>query len=583
MKRYKIFINLMALSIFLFSISCSSNNMNQEISSQEFAGKVNKIKIKYEDYYKVVRNERETFFLEHNANPSPTESKILEDKAWNMITEGYFLKNLFQKEKIIVSQREMIDSLKTNIPDIIKRSPKFMNEEGNFDFSLYEKSLLTNKPIDLNWLKQYYFVSYIPMAKLKNKIISRRPISDKELKSFYFAKNTSCDAYIVDFPYSNYYDKIQLSQKDIDDYYQKNISSFENPAQCKLQWAIFPINADTEDSLYAKNIADSLYNELLGGASFPIMASKFSDGGYADKKGSAGFMELDYFSPEIKAILAKAELNKPLKPMYHNRSFFIFLIQERTEKMVKILVLQTNIKPTPKTINRIKDRIKQFRELSQEIGFGNAGYEYHINITIQDSVSINDFNLKNIGYSENVIRRCLMSTPGTVFEPIKNDNLEAFIVFYVDQNTPRTLKRLNEVNDQILEKLQTEKSRIYAIKDAENYIKNLSNKENVLSDNPQNPVKIINNYNWNSALNNNYDRIYNKMLLSNQYPNGFIYSLNDKVIVTYAKAFSPVSFDQFIYQKTQLSQELKNEDAQIFFQDYLDKERKKAKIKDFRK
>ena len=66
-----------------------------------------------------------------------------------------------------------------NIPEIVKKSPQFNTAAGEFNLDAYESSLVNNKPVDLSWLKNFYYTSYIPMAKLKQQIIKNRKISEE--------------------------------------------------------------------------------------------------------------------------------------------------------------------------------------------------------------------------------------------------------------------------------------------------------------------------------------------------------------------------------------------------------------------
>ncbi|HOE91861.1 MAG TPA: peptidylprolyl isomerase, partial [Candidatus Cloacimonadota bacterium] len=96
------------------------------------------------------------------------------------------------------------------------------------------------------------------------------------------------------------------------------------------------------------------YQILSDGRDFSLIAGKYSDGLYAKNKGYAGYMELKTFPKSIRQSLEEAEINMVLPPYYMNGSYYIFKLTERTVSMVKLMIVQVDIKATDYTIKRIK-------------------------------------------------------------------------------------------------------------------------------------------------------------------------------------------------------------------------------------
>jgi len=552
------------------------------MAEQEFVGKVNKHQIKTTDYMLIVKSEYESFFLEHNASPNPQEQKIIEQKAWNRITEGYIIKDIFDKYKIKVSTKELIDTLKNNIPEVIKKAPQFNINNGEFDYTAYENSLINNKPVDLSWLKSFYYSSYIPMAKLKKQVINNRSIREDEIKKQYIAQQNIINGQAVIFNNNDYKNETEVSAQEIQDYYRNHITEFEIKAGCHLKWVKFPIRADRSDSLLAKNTADSLYQVLRKGSDFAVIASKYSDGVYNTKKGYAGYMELNIFPEEIRNSLSQADINQILPPYFMNGSYYIFQLTEKTVSMVKLMVVQIDIKPTAQTHARIKNDIQKFREMCNNIGFDSAVREFRYQVFEKDSLSINNVFIPEFGPSENVVRLALRTPAGTVFDPIKNDKLKTYVVFYVQRNTVRSFRKLQDVSEQIIEIISQDKARDFTYQKAQNWLKACSGKLIWQAQTDGKEIIELKDFDLNSTINNNLYPDFNFTILSHDKNNPVLVKEKDCTLIGIINQSKTVSMLDYPLYKERIKARLQQINQDKYFDEFLKTEKAKAKVKDYR-
>ena len=114
--------------------------------------------------------------------------------------------------------------------------------------------------------------------------------------------------------------------------------------------------------------------------------------------------------------------------------------------MVKLMIIQVDVKATKQTNERITNNIKKFREMGSNIGFDLAAREFQYEVFEKDSLTVNNVFLPGIGVSENIIRTSLRMQPGVIFDPISMMNLIVILCF-MSLETLRTIKRLSEVSD----------------------------------------------------------------------------------------------------------------------------------------
>jgi len=552
------------------------------LANPEYIGKINKHKIKTTEYMLLTKNEFESFAIEHGATPTVQEQILLKEKAWNKLVEGYILKDIYKKYKISVSSNELLDTLRLNPPEVIKKSPQFYTKNGEFDFDKYEKSLKDNKPVDLDWVKQYYYISYIPYAKLKKQVISNRKISEEEIVRQYIAERNEIEGKAIIFKNDDFKENIDISQDEIIAYYRRHISDYEIPASCHLKWVKFPVQADRTDSLFAKAKADSLYQILSDGRDFSLIAGKYSDGVYAKNKGYAGYMELKTFPKSIRQSLEDAEINKVLPPYYMNGSYYIFKLTERTVSMVKLMIVQVDIKATDYTIKRINKEMEAFREMGNNVGFEVAAKEFQYSLEEKDTFNIKDVFIPGIGPSENIIRLSLRTQPGVIFEPIKNDKMNAYYVFYVHRNTPRSFKKIQDVSSNIISEISNTKSGEFTYKKALNWQKEYG--KNIMSQADSEGIEVfeLRQFRINSKINNQLYPIFNYEVL-NQGNNKVIVVKEDNcTIIAQIDQHKDVSMLDYSLYKDAIKNKLQQINQDKYFDDFMQKEKAKAKVKDYR-
>src|SRR5690554_2033240 len=176
-KMNTISISILALVLLLFLSACTSR-------PSEYVGKVNNRFITQEEYMVAQRNQFESYVLRTGLPPNDPARREISDRAFNNLVEGIIFQEQLREHRITVNQREVLDTLMTNIPDEILNSRHFQ-EDGQFDHQKYRSSLLDNDPIDLSWLIEYYSDIYVPMAKLKQRVIDNYKIPDRELQNEY--------------------------------------------------------------------------------------------------------------------------------------------------------------------------------------------------------------------------------------------------------------------------------------------------------------------------------------------------------------------------------------------------------------
>lgn len=571
------------LIIVMFLSSCASGS--------NYVGRVNKNWIQMDEYMQHYRRNYEAFMLEHNFSPDMNQRKRLADEAWQRIVDGYTLKDLFEKHNITVTQREMIDTLRTNIPEIILSSPRFLDEDGKFDREKYNLSLVSDKPENLSWLRSYYLHTYIPLKKLEYLVLSQRKISNREIRDLFTLKNTEALIEVYSFDLDYYKEpnnptmqfvnsfsnipRVSIVEKDIEDYYNENRNTFFNLPRIDLNWVLFSNLPSAKDSLNTKIMADSIYNEIKSGKVFSNFARNFSAPPYNRLQGNAGFMDINEFDNDIKRKILSTSNNDLIKPFLKDNSWWIIRVDEKTQSMARLSIIKLDILASSETIAEARRKLDKFSELCYIVGFNRAAHELLLDIHRVTDLSLENNIVPTLGNLDNIIRRAMRLPDKTIFEPILINDRQTYIIFQVEKNTPGSFKSMLEVYDDIYKIIESRKQ-----KERLEFIVNQFRGKFDVSQVPQDLIQTYNLKYYDKNF--SYEFITECLSLRQNSLTG-VYTRENNLFFARIISVNTDRSNQLTQYETEiLRKELQFLNGNDYFNNWLDRQRKKSKVRDLR-
>lgn len=238
------------------------------VNPQEFELKVQKA---YENYQAQIEEKLD----------ERTKSTIRE-QVWTEVLSDILLGKQMNELGIEVTSKELFDMVQGNNPHPQVKQAFTNPETGEFNSSAvvgflqnldndpkvkaqwidFEKALKRNQQID----KYYTLVKkglYLPTT-----------LAEKEFKG----SKTAVDFKYIYRSYASIPDSsIQLSEDEIEDYYEANKSDYEQKASRKIAYAYFPINPSTEDIEQARQWADETYIKFQNSENDSLFVNANSD------------------------------------------------------------------------------------------------------------------------------------------------------------------------------------------------------------------------------------------------------------------------------------------------------------------
>jgi hypothetical protein len=420
----------------------------------ESAGRINGVYIDKQDFVNSLRGHFTGFVLEKDRNPDEAEKNELYIKTWHDITIHVILTEYFKKYKINVTEKEVIDTLISNIPSSIMKAPIYQ-KDGQFNRSAYIAALISGKTKELDWLKRYYYEYYVPLAKLKAELQNSDLISRKELDNLYKVLNTQADIAWIVFDPSRA--EVKVSQSEIESYYHRHLTDYKVKRYAEFVWTELPVNLSQDDVNAAKIRIDSIYYEISNGKPFTMMAELYSQTASADQGGALGFVKFADLSSDLKAMLDPLERGGFTRPLRISDYWVIYQLVERTQNLVSLNEIAIKITPGADSKNRVKETAIHLRDLALQLGMETAAEEMRLTSNASGVVDKDSLWMSDSEVCAYLIDRAYTQQPGAVLEPVFSNVLQAWIVAEVKTVQPHEIKTLISVSDEIDSLLTWEK------------------------------------------------------------------------------------------------------------------------------
>jgi peptidyl-prolyl cis-trans isomerase D len=286
------------VGFFVISDLDPSSFMNRGVDYQSAAiAEVNGEKILYKDF---AQNVNDRIEQQRQQNPDP-EVEInhvqVQRDIWNEMLEDILVKQQADKAGIYVSVGELRDVLLENPPDYLRRP--FTDSLGNFDKRAYQEiitnpeSIMDRLPQNMTQMEKrtivdQYRQDLISIEEMlrKQKLMqslqmlvgsSNSIISTAFAEQEYLNNNSQATVNFIYFNPKNVSDKdIEVTDQEIQEYYNKHKSEYEQEAQRKLKFVAFKIAPNDKDSALANKNIQRISRDISSAKTFEQRDSIFT-------------------------------------------------------------------------------------------------------------------------------------------------------------------------------------------------------------------------------------------------------------------------------------------------------------------
>ncbi len=384
----------------------------KKISTQEFINHLRTLNITYDDMQRVGK--------------------------YNLLER--ILNNYISEKIIAIESKKMGLDLSDRSLFIKLSNDKKFKKDGSFSETKYEKFILTSG------LTKPFYENLIKENEIKSQLLNFYSGGFK-LPVFIVDDLYKDENRIIDIKYlslSKIYGKKLVSENEINAFYEKNKSTFEE-TQKSFKYLKLSPKTLIGDAIMNENYFKKIYlieNAILDGKDFDQITNNFKENiknipfvnseGIQKNGNSFNDIDKDIFNKIFKI----SEINTP-NFINNENNYFLVQLNEIKEEKLNL----DNKKLKDKIINQIRliNQIEKIGELISEIEenkFNNKDFE---GLATQNNEKIKSLTLKNINdisnFNSQSLERIYQSNVGSIFIlPDKNEN---FLVSILNEKKPK--------------------------------------------------------------------------------------------------------------------------------------------------
>ncbi len=384
----------------------------EKITSQEFVTYLRKVNITTEDIEKVGK------------------SNLLQRILMNYISEK-IISMESKKKGFQITDRSLFNKLKDD---------KRFQKDGKFSEIKYEKFMISNgltKPFYENLvreteMKEQLLTFYSGGIKLPTFIVNDLYKKENRSKKINYINLTKL------------YEKNEISENAIKDYYEKNKNSFEDTYKKFKYLKLSPeilIGKKILNEEFFKKI-DDIENDILDGKSFDDIASDYKEkikstdfmNSKRTQKNGKTFESIE--SNSFKEIFKIEDKNAP-KFINHNNNYY--LVEMLDSKNELITLENIRLKNSIKTQLKVIDQIEKIGKLMSEINDKKFLENDMIKLAKKNNLPVNTLTIKNINdtskFSLKLLKRIYEFGSGSIF--VLPSDKENYLVAIVEEKNPK--------------------------------------------------------------------------------------------------------------------------------------------------
>jgi peptidyl-prolyl cis-trans isomerase D len=260
------------------------------------------------------------------------EIERLRNQAFDQLVDETLLRQEYDRRGIHVSDAEIQEAARTMPLPEFMQSPE-LQTEGRFDRDKYLR-FLASPTARQGGLYQYIenrYRSEIPRQKLFDQVASAAYLSDERLWRSWQDQHDSAQVSFVSFlPDINADSSVQVSEDEIEAYYEENKARFERAARALISVVQIPRVVSAADSAAARARALQLRAEILAGTPFDSVAAREShDSVSGPQGGSLGRGGRGRFVGEFEKAAYALRVGEVSQPVLTQFGYHLIKVDER--------------------------------------------------------------------------------------------------------------------------------------------------------------------------------------------------------------------------------------------------------------
>ena len=336
--------------------------------------------------YQRVRNNINQQLQDQYDDWGAVDDREVDQMAWDELVNRILIEQELDRRGIAVTDDEIREAAQFTPPPQIAEDPQFQTD-GEFDAQLWQQ-FLASPQADQRFLLELeeYYREMIPRNKLLRQLTAGIYIPDSQLWENWREENEMVEARFIALDPEELIsdDEVDLSDQDVEAYYNENQDDFRVPTRLSIRYALLDKSPTAADSTAARERADDLYERLTDGdEDFEELAREESDDDVtADQGGDLGTVPRGEMAAPLAEFAFEAPIDEVSEPIRTASGYHLFQVTDRDDEVQEVEARQilVAIQRTEESEMELLTQADTLEQLGENLTLDEAAGEMDLQI-----------------------------------------------------------------------------------------------------------------------------------------------------------------------------------------------------------
>jgi peptidyl-prolyl cis-trans isomerase D len=300
-------------------------------------GKVNGQSIDARTYQTIVQQSINAREQQSPGNLGLEEYEQVRNQVWDQIVQSRVLEAEYRRRGITVTEDEIVQAIRNSPLAEFQNVPEFQTD-SQFDLGKYQRWLTSSIAQQYLPSLEAQYREELQRTKLLRVVTADVYLSDAALWERYRDENETVKIGLTAIVPRNVVadSAVKLTSAEVEAYYKANQDEFKRPRTAYLSFVALPRITTAADTAATRALADSVRQEIAGGAPFAEVATRESaDSASAAKGGDLGEWTKGAMDPAFDSAAFALPLKTVSKPVLSQFGYHLIEITSRKGNKAK--------------------------------------------------------------------------------------------------------------------------------------------------------------------------------------------------------------------------------------------------------
>ncbi|MEO0074826.1 MAG: peptidyl-prolyl cis-trans isomerase [candidate division WOR-3 bacterium] len=425
---------------------------SENMLAKGIVGKVGKKNITLQEYQNTFDYLAAKHKVENNVQElSKQDMERISQQTWQYVTEQKNWADILKRNKITVTDPELIEIIKANPPQDLRMREDFMTN-GEFDYQKYQEYIFAPENRLRLTLYAYELSVGLPREKFRLDVVNSYRVTSNEINDAKIKENTALKVSYLLITSKVLQEQYKPSEAEIKSYYEKNKKKYEQDKRYRVRYVFFPLTITKRDSLEVERLMQDIY-QYTRNEEFTNLIREFSD--FPTDTIARWFKIKEMDIPTQNAL---AELkNDSITPPFLTSFWQIIKVDKKIKDSVLVRKIIKRIEVSRETEYALRDSIDNFLNQAHSIDFDTLCQSYGLALRELPPWTKERINFPSL-YNQSPLKEFILKSKPKAISPAYKGR-GGYFVFQLMAVEPKQIQPLEQVKSSIEWQIRRDKEK----------------------------------------------------------------------------------------------------------------------------